>query len=150
MPLIPSNPRFRRWRIAASWALAVPIFACAIFEIHRKTDHLRPDEQLSAPDWRQRDDVVAAVKARPYESLRNDLRGVESVGFVPAKPAFEGERMIAQSMLAPTLVVSSADAPLVIAGFETAEELEDFLLSHRFTIRRRVGDGQALLQRDGR
>jgi hypothetical protein len=125
------------------------MLACAVFEIHRKTNHLNPARQLSAPHWRLRDDVDAARYARPYDSLRDELRGVRSVGFVPAKTRFEGERMIAQSMLVPTLVVSTADAPLVIAGFDTAEELEDFLLSHPFTVREHLEGGKALLQRDG-
>jgi hypothetical protein len=148
MPRILRNPRLQRWRIAASWFLAVPIVACALFEIYRKTDHLRPAYQLSAPHWRLRDDVDAARYARPYDSLRDDLRGVQSVGFVPARPRFEGERYMAQSMLVPTLVISTADAPLVIAGFQTDEELENFLLSHPFTLRRHLQDGKALLQRD--
>lgn len=149
MPSTSDKPRGLRWRDAATGFLAVPIVACALFEIHRKTYHLRPAHQLSAPHWRLRDDVDAARYARPYDSLRDDLRGVKSVGFVPAKPRFEGERYIAQSMLVPTLVISTADAPLVIAGFHTDEELENFLLSHPFTLRRHLQDGKALLQRDG-
>ena len=97
MPRILRNPRVQRWRAAAGCVLAVPICACAVFEIHRKTDHLQPAKQLSAPHWRLRDDVDAARYARPYDSLRDELRGVKSVGFVPARPTFEGERYIAQS-----------------------------------------------------
>ena len=89
--------------------------------------------------------------AAPFLKLADDLRGEKAVGFVNGYPNLE-QRMMAQSMLAPTLITSDARPPLVIAAFPTDHELDSFLAgpppeeSGPLGVRRRFSPGMALLE----
>lgn len=101
----------------------------------------------------QRDDRGAdhlAATARMYEPVRAHLAGVDRIGFASFKDSEHGYLMryyVAQSVLAPTLVVESAERDLVLASFAEDWRLEQFVAEHPFTVRQRFDGGVAILER---
>src|SRR5688572_29454292 len=91
-----------------------------------------------------------AATARMYEPVREHLAGVDDIGFASFKDSEHGYLMryyMAQSVLAPTLVVESADRDVVLASFSEDWRLDQFVAEQPFTVRRRFDGGVALLER---
>ena len=91
-----------------------------------------------------------AATARMYEPLREHLAGVDEIGFASFKDSEHGYLMryyVAQSVLAPTLVVESVDRDVILASFGEDWRLEQFVAEHPFTLRHRFDGGVALLER---
>jgi hypothetical protein len=94
-------------------------------------------------------DYLAAT-ARMYEPVRVHLAGADQIGFASFKDSEHGYLMryyIAQSVLAPTLIVESTAHEFVLASFSEDWRLDEFIAQHRFTVRHRFDGGVAILER---
>jgi hypothetical protein len=79
------------------------------------------------------------------------LADVRVVGYLDGRldddPARRDRRYkMTRYVLAPTLVVNSADGGVVLADFETAESLDAYLATHPFKVWQRFGGGLAILE----
>jgi hypothetical protein len=136
----------RRWRwlaqvivigILGLWALG------AVGGIIRRD---KPLCQLNLRPWSEHHSRFAR-KAQRYLPLVEPLRGQQVVGFISSFHHEEGQRMMAQSMLAPTLVIDSDQPAILIASFKDDEELGRFIPASPFIIRQRFGQGVAIVER---
>jgi hypothetical protein len=94
-------------------------------------------------------DYLAAT-ARMYEPVREHLEGVDQIGFASFKDSEHGYLMryyVAQSVLAPTLVVESIEHDVVLASFSEDWRLGQFVARHPFTVLQRFDGGVAVLER---
>ncbi|MFI5379708.1 MAG: hypothetical protein ACHRHE_10450 [Tepidisphaerales bacterium] len=113
----------------------------------RETD---PFHHVGFGAWQETAQDRFSAMARRYVPLRPHLRGLEAVGWLTSYDHEMGHRMMAQSMLAPTLVIDSEAPEIVIASFETNAELDACLLTRSFQVQRRFGEGVAILKRRAR
>ena len=126
----------------------------AIMSVRQMWTWVRPFDRFASRPWPEYGIQPYTVMAAPFLKLADALRGLKAVGFVNGYPNLE-QRMMAQSMLAPTLITSDARPQLVIAAFPTDHELDSFLAgpppeeSGPLTIRRRFSPGMALLEHTG-
>lgn len=119
-------------------ALLICIFACAAITV---CFALQRDEPVP--------DHIAAT-ARLYEPVRAHVRDLDRIGFASFKDSEHGYQMryyIAQSVLAPTLVVESTDGDIILASFSEDWRLDAFLASGPFVERARFPGGIAILER---
>ena len=106
---------------------------------------------VAATFWRHdagNEHIPATV--RLYEPLRDHLKQYDEIGFASFKDSEYGYLMryyIAQSVLAPTLVVESTDRDVVLASFGEDWRLDEFLATQPFVERARFPGGVAILER---
>ena len=119
-------------------ALLLCIIGCAAVTIG--TTHQRRDGSAGH----------LAATAAIYEPVREHTEHLERMGFASFKDSEHGYLMryyIAQSVLAPTLVVESTEEEIVLASFAEDWRLDDFLATQPFTERARFAGGLAILER---
>jgi hypothetical protein len=119
-------------------ALLVCILACAavtvaatFFRSRAPADHL-------------------AATTRLYEPVREHVKPFDEIGFASFKDSEHGYLMryyVAQSVLAPTLVIESAERDVVLASFGEDWRLDDFLATQPFVERARFPGAVAILER---
>jgi len=91
-----------------------------------------------------------AATARLYEPVRAHIHDRDQIGFASFKDSEHGYLMryyLAQSVLAPTLVVESTDHDVVLASFSEDWRLDAFLADNPFVERARFPGGIAILER---
>jgi hypothetical protein len=119
--------------------LLLCIFACAA--ITDGTTHQRRGDTA---------DHLASTAAI-YEPVREHTKHLDRIGFASFKDSEHGCLMryyIAQSVLAPTLVVESTEHDdVILASFAEDWRLDDFVATHPFTERARFPGGVAILER---
>ena len=118
----------------------------AISEVVGLIEHGRPLDWVNLRPWSEHDSRFAR-KGQRYLPLVEPLRGEKIVGFVSSFHHEQGQRMMAQSMLAPTLVIDSDEPAVLVASFKDERELEQFIAASPFVVRQRFGDGVAIVGR---
>lgn len=101
---------------------------------------------INLRSWSDHDTRYTRMAQR-YLPLAEPLRGHRVVGFISGFHHDEGHRMMAQSMLAPTLVIDSAEPAVLVASFGDDGELQRFIKGSPFAVRQRFGDGVAIVER---
>ncbi len=107
----------------------------------------RPLSYITVAPWQEAGQDRFSKMARRYVLLRPHLRGLKTVGWLSSYDHESGQRMMAQSMLAPTLVIDADTPEILIASFEDDARLDVFLGTRNFHVQRRFGDGVAIVQR---
>ena len=118
--------------------LLICVFTCAAVTI--ATTHQRRD---AGPDH-------LAATADIYKPVREHTKHLDRIGFASFKDSEHGYLMryyIAQSVLAPTIIVESTDHDVILASFSEDWRLDDFLATQPFTERARFPGGVAILER---
>jgi len=142
-----------RLRAAGRAVVQVAIVLWAVLAVRVYLDRNQPLRQFAAGPWHQAGKDRFSQAARVYLPLRDRLRGVQSVGFVCGGGSEDARTMrhyMAQSMLAPTLVVRWEEQRVVIAAFDNDGQLAQFMLAGPFRLREHFGSGLAILDREAK
>ena len=134
-------------RLHLTRILIVLVTLSGVVVVGRSFRDNRPFNRISFAPWQTAGQDRFSKMARRYEPLLPHLRGLKTVGWVSSFGHEKGHRMMAQSMLAPTLVIDSDTPETMIASFEDDVLLDAFLGDGRFDARQRLGNGVAILQR---
>ena len=91
--------------------------------------------------------------AERYRPVRDRIAGLERLGFVceegdPDRYAFKS--WLAQSLLAPTLLIQSDEPKIILANFDDEQRLTQYLQSRPLRIRDHFGNGVAILEREAK
>ncbi len=105
----------------------------------------RPLEHITFAPWQTAGQDRFSEMARRYAPLRAYLAGIHTIGWISSFDHEEGHRMMAQSLLAPTLVVDSDEPHVLIASFHDEKKLQAFLDAREPAPTRRFGRGVALI-----
>lgn len=134
---------FQRLAIATV-ALWCPFYLLAMWRT------ARPAQHYSLAPWHQAPTNPTAWIASRYLPLRPLVHDHCAIGFVAdtQNPDWHARKhYLAQSFLAPTLVIDSTEHEIVLAAFDEDAQLERFLADKRFAVLHRLGPGMALLRR---
>ncbi|MGA2501540.1 MAG: hypothetical protein ABSH20_27685 [Tepidisphaeraceae bacterium] len=123
------------------------VVLCGAIVVGRTFQETRPLAYLTFAPWQDAGRDRFSEMACRYVPLQPHLRGRRTVGWLSSYDHESGHRMMAQSMLAPTLVIDSDTPEVLIASFEDDARLDAFLRTRRLQVERRFGDGVAIVQR---
>jgi hypothetical protein len=141
-------------RFGAFTIVAALISLNAVVSVWQMSTWVRPLDRFAGKPWPEYGREPYTALAAPYLTIAEEIRGLDAVGFINGYPHWE-QRMMAQSMFAPTLVTTDTRPPLIIAAFPDDGQLDAFLDrppptgSGPLRLRRRFGPGLALLERMG-
>ena len=134
-------------RRVARILIVLAIVISGVIVIARTFREIRPLHYVTFAPWKKTGQERFSQMARRYVPLQPHVRGLKTVGWVSSYDHESGQRMMAQSMLAPTLVIDADTPETLIASFEDDAHLDAFLRTRNFHVDRRFGDGVAIVQR---
>jgi hypothetical protein len=126
------------------------IVACAVLAVGAMWKETQPLQQFSGTGCRDWGQDRFSHAGRVYSQIRPHLGQIDRVGFICTDSEGDIAELryyMAQSMLAPTIVSKTWDADTLIAVFDTDAELTGFLSLGQFSMRQRVANGAAILDR---